>query len=713
MNNNTLELTIKAVDEASKELDKVQKSLKDLGGGVDGANKNLKDFGDTQVKAGQGSESMAGAVFKGGLALEAVKKGLEIAIDFTKQSVEAYIEAEKTMSRVRASVASMGKSYEEVGPQIEAFGDKMARLGVDDEAAMESMTKLAKVAGGDLKQGMDLAKMAADLTASGFGTLESNTDNLEKVMTGKGSRALMEYRINLSDTATTAEQLDAIHKKITQTTEDYANTVPGKIDIVKTAYGNLQETVGQGFVEAFASAIDTGTNFDDALDGINTTATYLKYTIFEVVQGVSLMISGFKNGINTMQIMGDSVLAVTEKLWGGTKGAESLAKNLEDGDKNAQNITETFQKMFNPTQAMEEAHKKLATATKGSGDAAKGMSFDVKNANDAAAASHKQHDDAVVKLNDTYKKLKSDTATSLAEMTGRFISDMSSMSAAIDKTKRAIQDLQTAYSRGAIDDTASVAEKIVESETKVKNLKEQLAAETDLKKKTDLQKQLDAEQKNLDSSAEFQKGNQTAITEAKRRAGLTALQRDIEDYNTRRTLATQEFIQKSADLQKDLEAQSAKQVAEWNLFQDKTAKIRSLDQQATDEYVANSKIRAKQTADEVNASISLYNQLTASINAAKSASFSSSLGLVSSPVSGKRALGGNVSGDSTYLVGENGPELFTPSSAGSIIPNNKTGSGGGQNIVINVTGTFLSETAAREVGNMIIKNFKTMSRVGA
>ena len=112
MNNNTLELTIKAVDEASKELDKVQGSLKDLGGGVDGANKQLKDFGDTQVKAGQGSESMAGAVFKGGLALEAVKKGLEIAIDFTKQSVEAYLEAEKTMARVRASVASMGKSYE-------------------------------------------------------------------------------------------------------------------------------------------------------------------------------------------------------------------------------------------------------------------------------------------------------------------------------------------------------------------------------------------------------------------------------------------------------------------------------------------------------------------------------------------------------------------------------------------------------------------------
>lgn len=712
MNNNTLELTIKAVDEASKELDKVKGSLKDLGGGVDGANKQLKDFGDTQVRAGQGSESMAGAVFKGGLALEAVKKGLEIAIDFTKQSVEAYLEAEKTMSRVRASVASMGKSYEEVGPQIEAFGDKMARLGVDDEAAMESMTRLAKVAGGDLKQGMDLAKMAADLTASGFGTLESNTDNLEKVMTGKGSRALMEYRINLSDTATTGEQLAAIQGKITQSTEDYANTVPGKIDIVKTAYGNLQETVGQGFVEAFASAIDTGTNFDDALEGINTTATYLKYTIFEVVQGVTLLIQGFKNGINTMQIVGDSVLAVTEKLWGGTKASESLASNLDDAEKNGKNITDTFTKMLNPTLAMEDAHKKVAEAAKANGAAHTKTAFDVKNANDAAAASHKQHEDAVGKLKDAYTKLKSDTATSLAEMTGTFVSNMSTISDSIAKTQRAISDLQKAYNQNAASDTASIADKIIASEQKVKTFKEQIAAETDLKKKADLQKQLDAEQKNLDSSADFQKDNQSAITEAKRRAGLTQLQRDIEDYKTRRAMATEEFIQKSADLQADLNAQLAKQAAEFNLYNAKVAKIKEMEAAATADYIDNSKARLKQTTDEVNQAISLYQQLLASINAVKSAS-ASSFGTISSPIAGKRALGGNVSGDSTYLVGENGPELFTAPGSGSIVPTNKIGGSGGQNIVINVTGTFLSETAAREVGNMIIKNFKTMSRVGA
>jgi phage-related minor tail protein len=48
-------------------------------------------------------------------------------------------------------------------------------------------------------------------------------------------------------------------------------------------------------------------------------------------------------------------------------------------------------------------------------------------------------------------------------------------------------------------------------------------------------------------------------------------------------------------------------------------------------------------------------------------------------VDGKRASGGPVTAGSTYLVGERGPELFTPSASGRIIPN---GGGGGASVEI-------------------------------
>jgi tape measure domain-containing protein len=50
---------------------------------------------------------------------------------------------------------------------------------------------------------------------------------------------------------------------------------------------------------------------------------------------------------------------------------------------------------------------------------------------------------------------------------------------------------------------------------------------------------------------------------------------------------------------------------------------------------------------------------------------------------GKRAMGGPVSAGSSYMVGERGPELFTPKHGGSIVPNNALG-GGTTNVVVNV-----------------------------
>ncbi len=51
---------------------------------------------------------------------------------------------------------------------------------------------------------------------------------------------------------------------------------------------------------------------------------------------------------------------------------------------------------------------------------------------------------------------------------------------------------------------------------------------------------------------------------------------------------------------------------------------------------------------------------------------------------GKKAAGGPVSANRSFLVGEKGPEMFVPSSAGRIIPNNQLG-GRNNNVVVNVS----------------------------
>ncbi len=60
-----------------------------------------------------------------------------------------------------------------------------------------------------------------------------------------------------------------------------------------------------------------------------------------------------------------------------------------------------------------------------------------------------------------------------------------------------------------------------------------------------------------------------------------------------------------------------------------------------------------------------------------------------------KAVGGSVTGNKPYMVGERGPELFVPGGNGTIIPNqNVRGGGGGSNISVNVDARGSNDPAA-------------------
>ena len=71
-----------------------------------------------------------------------------------------------------------------------------------------------------------------------------------------------------------------------------------------------------------------------------------------------------------------------------------------------------------------------------------------------------------------------------------------------------------------------------------------------------------------------------------------------------------------------------------------------------------------------------------------------------------RASGGPVSANSPYMVGEVGPELFVPSSSGTIIPNHKLGGGGGINITITGNSFMSNDDAAEKIGDMIMSRLR-------
>jgi len=83
---------------------------------------------------------------------------------------------------------------------------------------------------------------------------------------------------------------------------------------------------------------------------------------------------------------------------------------------------------------------------------------------------------------------------------------------------------------------------------------------------------------------------------------------------------------------------------------------------------------------------------------------------VSNTFGGARANGGRVTTGSSFLVGEKGPEMFTPNENGKIIPNNKLGAGG-----VTITNIINGDVSGREliekVSEGIMNNLRTEQRL--
>ena len=113
----------------------------------------------------------------------------------------------------------------------------------------------------------------------------------------------------------------------------------------------------------------------------------------------------------------------------------------------------------------------------------------------------------------------------------------------------------------------------------------------------------------------------------------------------------------------------------------------------------------------------IIGKIQAAIEAIKNfASTSASSGSVKSASalgsskSGKKARGGSVGAGDSFLVGEEGQEMFTPSVHGSIMPSSRTNQG--SSININITGnTLLDSQAAEKMGDLIIGRLRLNHRL--
>lgn len=119
----------------------------------------------------------------------------------------------------------------------------------------------------------------------------------------------------------------------------------------------------------------------------------------------------------------------------------------------------------------------------------------------------------------------------------------------------------------------------------------------------------------------------------------------------------------------------------------------------------------KKIPEEVNRAIEALNRLAAKVPGSGGLGFTNKIGdSISNFITG-RASGGPVSAGDAYVVGENGPELFLPGRSGQILASGGSLGGSAAAIVVNITGTFLSQDVAMQLGDLMITRLKQELRI--
>jgi len=722
MDDSQLKIVVKAIDEASATLKKISDSTTQMGNTITQATqKSSQSFGD-MFKAMLGSQ----------VAFGILQKGFEAAKQFIVDSMKAAEESQRVQAQLYAVLQSTGQA---AGVTADAALNLSKALQESTTFSDEQVLSAENMLLTFTKIGKDIFPQATQTVLDMATALGEDTKSAA-IQLGKalqdpilGVTALRrvgvsfnEDQVNLiKNLVNTGQSLQAQTYILKELSTEFggsaanaAETFGGKITQLKNKIDDIQEVIGGAMQASLYTLIGQLSGAATGALGTKEKMHELGYEVYSVTnfivglgqavatvgktlgvgynvikQGVTTvataatgMVSGFSSVFDNL--FGDGKMSqfteATQNLTYGMvdqlqEGSDKLISSGGDVQKSwegiGQTMTKTRDDYDNMTKEMEnniQATLKVAKAQ----ETAKASAV-------ALTESQKKHKEAISGLTDEYKKMSTSGKTTLAELADSFRDKMKSINESIESTKNSISDLVSSYSQTQTDNTKSTAEAVVASETKIADIKKQMATAVGQDQYKTLADQLAAEQANYDSAQAFRDANAVAIEEARRRAKETDLQRTIEDYNARAVLDAADYTKRMAQLQKELKSKQDEAAQEQTLYQQKVDAINKIMDDANVYYTKLSDARLKQTTDEVNAEIKLFQALASAISQTKS-STSSSLSTISYPSVAKHESGGFVDaprGTAVPIIAHGGEMVIPAEQSG------RMGGGSNINIVIN------------------------------
>jgi hypothetical protein len=271
-------------------------------------NKGKKAFAETNKATAtleKGVKRLGGAL--------AATFGAQQLLKFAKNAAKAFIEDEKAATRLAQSVKNLGLAFET--PRIERFISELsAASGVTDDQLRPAMQRLLQTTG-SVAKAQELLTQALDVSAGSGVDYETVVNDLSMAYVGQ-TRGLRKYSLGLSQaelkTMSFADVQEKLTKQFSGANAAYLQTYAGKMQLLSTAAGEAQETIGKGLVDALSLLAGEGNTVQPLADSM---AEFSLYTSDAIV-GVALLIDKIKKipGVGNSNVVSKGSFAMFPSL---------------------------------------------------------------------------------------------------------------------------------------------------------------------------------------------------------------------------------------------------------------------------------------------------------------------------------------------------------------------------------------------------------------
>jgi hypothetical protein len=177
-------------------------------------------------------------------------------VDFGKASVKAFMEDQKSAALLANTMKNLGLQF--ATPQVESYIANLSKTAaVADDVLRPAMQKLLQVTGSVTKS-QELMQNAIDISRGSGEDLNTVVSDLSAAFVGN-TKGLKKYNLGLTQaelkTASFDKIMQQLNKNFTGSNQAYLKTYAGQMEVLNTAAGEAQETIGKGLIDALSLLI--------------------------------------------------------------------------------------------------------------------------------------------------------------------------------------------------------------------------------------------------------------------------------------------------------------------------------------------------------------------------------------------------------------------------------------------------------------------------